>query len=83
MKMLLFIILLVATASSFAEKSVDEIDNGKGAIEFRFDAKDGGLTNKFSFDPETKSWTSLIRQEEKGEWKTFAEDKITRLEKKQ
>jgi hypothetical protein len=30
-------------------------------IEFRFDSKDGSLTNKFGFDPEAKSWTSLIR----------------------
>lgn len=47
-------------------------------IEFRFDSKEGALANKFEFDPETKSWTSLIRQEEKGQWKTFAEEKWTR-----
>ena len=47
-------------------------------IEFRFDSKEGSLTNKFGFDPETKSWTSLIRQEENGQWKTFAEEKWTR-----
>ncbi len=47
-------------------------------IEFRFDSKEGSLTNKFLFDPETKSWTSLIRQEENGQWKTFAEEKWTR-----
>jgi hypothetical protein len=41
-------------------------------IEFRFDSKEGSLTNKFRFDPETKSWTSLIRQEENGQCKTFA-----------
>ena len=47
-------------------------------IEFRFDSKEGSLTNKFDFDSETKSWTSLIRQEENGQWKTFAEEKWTR-----
>ena len=47
-------------------------------IEFRFDSKEGSLTNKFLFDPETKGWTSLIRQEENGQWKTFAEEKWTR-----
>jgi hypothetical protein len=44
-------------------------------IEFRFDSKEGSLTNKFEFNPETKSWTSLIRQEENGQWKTFAGEK--------
>ena len=48
------------------------------AIDFRFDSKDGSLTNKFEFDPETKSWTSLIRQEENGQLKTFAEEKWTK-----
>jgi len=38
----------------------------------------GELTNKFTFDPQTKTWTSLIRQVEKGEWVTFAEEKWTR-----
>jgi len=38
----------------------------------------GSLTNKFTFDPKTKTWTSLIRQQEKGESKTFAEEKWTR-----
>src|SRR6266446_511038 len=47
-------------------------------IGFRFDSKEGSLTNKFLFDPETKGWTSLIRQEESGQWKTFAEEKWTR-----
>jgi hypothetical protein len=48
------------------------------SIEFRFLPKDGDLTNKFTFDPQTKTWTSLIRQTEKGEWVTFAEEKWTR-----
>jgi Protein of unknown function (DUF1579) len=47
-------------------------------IELRFDSKEGSLTNKFEFDSEAKSWTSLIRQEENGQWKTFAEEKWTR-----
>jgi hypothetical protein len=55
-----------------------KIDNDLRAIEFRFVPKDGELTNKFSFDPQTKTWTSLIRQTEKGEWKTFAEEKWTK-----
>jgi hypothetical protein len=54
------------------------IDPNLLGIEFRFDFQDGPLTNKFAFDPETKSWTSLIRQEENGQWKTFAEEKWTR-----
>jgi len=48
------------------------------SVEFEFDSKEGLLTNKFAFDPETKSWTSLIRQEENRQWKTFAEEKWTR-----
>jgi hypothetical protein len=44
------------------------------SIEFNF----GDITNKFTFDPPTKTWTSFIRQQEKGEWKTFAEEKWTR-----
>src|SRR5437870_12692781 len=55
-----------------------KIDDDLRAIEFRFVPKDGELTNKFSFDPQTKTWTSLIRQTEKGEWKTFAEEKWTK-----
>ncbi len=46
------------------------------SIEFKFGG--GELTNKFTFDPKTKTWTSLIRQVEKGEWKTFAEEKWTK-----
>ena len=40
-------------------------------VEFDFDSKEGSLTNKFTFDPETKSWMPLIRQEENSQWKTF------------
>ena len=59
-----------------------KIDNEKRAIEFTFDYRDGPLTNKFSFDPATKTWISLMRQQEKGEWKLFAEDKFTRAEQR-
>jgi hypothetical protein len=55
-----------------------KIDDKLLSIEFRFDSKEGAVTNKFTFDPQTKTWTSMIRQEEKGEWKTFAEEKWTK-----
>ena len=55
-----------------------KLDPNLLGVEFEFDSKEGSLTNKFVFDPETKSWTSLIRQEENGQWKTFAEEKWTR-----
>ena len=54
-----------------------KLDPNLLGIEFRFDFQDGPLTNKFEFDPETKNWTSLIRQEESGQWKTFAEERWT------
>ena len=59
-----------------------KIDPNLISLEFRFGPKNGELTNKFTFDPQTKTWTSLIRQQEKGEWKTFAEEKWTRVEDK-
>jgi hypothetical protein len=62
----------------YSARGYGKIDNDLGAIEFRFDSKEGELTNKFTFDPQTKTWTSLIRQTEKGEWKTFAEEKWTK-----
>jgi hypothetical protein len=52
-----------------------KVDEKLLTIEFRFDSQDGALTNKFTFDPQTRTWTSLIRQVEKGEWKTFAEER--------
>ena len=55
-----------------------KLDPNLLGIEFRFDSKEGSLTNKLGFDPETRSWTSLIRQEENGQWKSFAEEKWTR-----
>jgi len=59
-----------------------KIDNNLPGLEFRLDSKEGGLTNKFTFDWQNKTWTSLIRQQEKSEWKTFAEEKWTRVEDK-
>jgi hypothetical protein len=49
------------------------------SLEFRFDARDGNVTNRFTFDRAANTWTSLIRQPENGEWKTFAEEKWTRI----
>ena len=53
-----------------------KIDDKLLAIDFKFG--NGELTNKFTFDPQAKTWTSLIRQIEKGEWVTFAEEKWTK-----
>jgi hypothetical protein len=58
--------------------SDSELGRGKlaadlGSIEFTFGK--GELTNKFTFDPERKTWTSLIRQIEKGQWVTFAQER--------
>ena len=53
-------------------------DEGSNAIEFRFEFHDGELTNRFAFDPQSGTWTSTIRQTEKGEWKLFCEDKFSR-----
>ena len=55
-----------------------KLDDKLLSVEFRFIPKDGELMNTFTFDPQTKTWTSLIRQTEKGEWKTFAEEKWTK-----
>lgn len=63
---------------SYTELGHGTIDSTLLALEFRFVPKEGELTNKFTFDPKAKSWTSLIRQREKGEWKTFAEEKWTK-----
>ena len=64
--------------SHFSGVGHGKLDPNLLGIEFRFDFKDGPLTNKFVFDADAKSWTSLIRQEENGQWKTFAEEKWTR-----
>jgi len=55
-----------------------KLDPSLLGIEFHFDSKERALTNKFLFDREMKSWTSLVRQEQNGEWKTFAEEKWTK-----
>jgi hypothetical protein len=57
-------------------------DSERHVIKFAFNYKDGPFTNKFSFDPAARTWTSLMRQKDKGEWKLFAEDKFTRVEQK-
>jgi hypothetical protein len=43
------------------------------AVQFKFGK--GELTNRFTFDAESRTWTSLIRQMEKGQLTTFAEEK--------
>ena len=58
------------------------LDRGGHAIEFTFQYPDGKFTNRFTFDPESQIWTSLMRQEGKGEWKLFAEDKFTPIARK-
>jgi hypothetical protein len=59
--------------ASYSALGNGRIDDKLLSIEFKFGK--GELTNKFTFDPPTKTWTSLIRQIEKGEWVTFAEEK--------
>lgn len=59
-----------------SELGRSKLDDKLLALEFKFGK--GELTNKFRFDPQTKTWTSLIRQIEKGEWTTFAEEKWTK-----
>jgi hypothetical protein len=56
------------------------IDDKLLSLEIKFN--NGELTNRFTFDPRTNSWTSLIRQVEHGEWKTFCEDKFVRTDAK-
>ena len=55
-----------------------KLDDKLLSLEFQFVPKDGELTNKFTFDPKTNTWTSLVRQVEKGQWITFAEEKWTK-----
>ena len=57
-------------------------DEGKNTIHFVFEYPDGPFDNTLTFNPESKTWTSLMRQKEKGKWSTFAEDKFTRTEPK-
>ena len=64
--------------ATYSALGYGKLDDKRLSVEFHFDPKDGKLTNKFTFDPQTKTWTSLIRQVEKGEWVTFAEEKWTK-----
>jgi Protein of unknown function (DUF1579) len=71
----------------FGGRFSETLGYGKGdeaahAIRFIFEYPDGPFVNTFTFDPKTKTWTSLMRQKEKGEWTTFAEDKFTRPDAK-
>jgi Protein of unknown function (DUF1579) len=66
----------------FSALGSGKIDREKHAIEFTFNYKDGPFTNRFTFDPATKTWTSLMRQKDKSEWKLFAEDRFTAVEQK-
>ena len=52
----------------------EEVSN---AMEFKFTFHDGDLTNRYAFDPQSGSWTSTIRQVEKGVWRLFCEDTFT------
>ena len=46
-------------------------------IEFLFEYPDGPFTNTFTYDATTKTWAALLRQKNaRGEWTTFAEEKI-------
>ena len=60
-----------------------KLDEAAHAIRFVFEYPDGPFTNTFTFDSKTKTWTSLMRQKDKGQWSTFAEEKFTRAETKQ
>ena len=62
--------------ASDSELGRGSLDQNVPAMEFKFGK--GDLTNKFAFDPQAKTWTSLIRQIEKGQWVTFAEEKWTK-----
>ena len=53
----------------YSELGRGKIDSNLLAIEFRFEPKDDDLTNGFTFDPPSKSWTSLIWQSGKGRMK--------------
>src|SRR3954471_10882296 len=58
-------------------------DEKSNALEFNFTFHDGPLTNRYAFDVQSGTWTSTIRQSEKGEWKLFCEDKFTRFDVKE
>jgi hypothetical protein len=59
-----------------------KLDDPAHAIRFVFEYPDSPFVNTYMFNPKTKSWTSIMRQKEKGQWSTFAEDKITSAEEK-
>lgn len=47
------------------------------AIRFAFAYPDGPFENTFTFDPEERTWTSRMRQQDAaGTWTTFAEDRF-------
>ena len=66
----------------FSALDSGRLDSERHAVEFTFNYKDGPFTNKFSFDPDTRTWKSLMRQKEKGNWKIFAEDTFTPVEQR-
>ena len=66
----------------FSALGSGKIDSERHAIEFTFNYKDGPFINKFSSDPATKTWRSLMRQKENGEWKVFTEDTFIPVEQK-
>jgi hypothetical protein len=44
-----------------------------------FQYPDGTFENTFTFQPEAKTWISVMRQKDKaGEWHLFAEDRFRR-----
>ena len=71
-----------STGADYSADGFAQRDEASNAMEFKFTFNDGELTNRFSFDPQSGTWTSTIRQTEKGEWKLFCEDKFTRLSEK-
>jgi hypothetical protein len=64
------------TGGSYSTDGFAPRDQASNAMEFKFAFHDGQLTNRYAFDPQSHVWTSTIRQEEKGEWKLFCEDKF-------
>jgi hypothetical protein len=49
------------------------------AIRFVFDYPDGPFLNTFTWDPDTKTWTSLMQSKDKaGSWTIFAEERWQR-----
>jgi hypothetical protein len=49
------------------------------SLPFLFEDADGTVRNTFTYDPAGQTWTCTIVQKAKGgDWKTFAEDRLTR-----